>query len=159
MARKQRDYKAEYAARKARAQAQGFKGYWQQRQQRAGKPVRTDTPRPLTRKTEQANRRAKAAGFRSDYDYRKTRAKAIRQSDAKAQHNSSVYDPSSRPSGMTVAQYTAAYNAAWINRAPHGTQADYVARAYWYQGMWDDYGYEDEYPEWYDSDFDRYSVA
>lgn len=141
-----RDYKAEYAARKARARAEGYA---------SPRRIKPKPKAPVSKKQSQANTRAKSAGYKSDYDYRKNRRKARKSSDAMAMHNSAMYAPETRPKGMTIPQYTKAYNGAWNDRSRDSrkTKAERDARLYWYQGMWDEYPDSDP-PDWYVDDFD-----
>lgn len=99
--RSNRDYRAEYAARNARAQALGFESYSQLR--------RAQERQEFSRRIGPAFPSYAKAGFRTQEDYQQSRKEAQQWSKRHSQKESSAY-----VKGMNAEQL-AAYNQAFIN--------------------------------------------
>lgn len=95
-----RDYKAEYAARNARARELGFSSYGQQRRAQERQEFRTSIGAAFPRWAQ--------AGFSSEAEYRSTREKAREWGSAHSEKATSAYVP-----GMTAEQL-AAYDKAFL---------------------------------------------
>lgn len=121
MARKQRDYAAEYARRQALARERGYKSYGEQRR----KIERGEILALAPKRVKSAKTRARQAVLQSSLTYEQAKAAYVKTGQGKRKRaeewsryysNSyaSEYAPKNRPKGMTIDRYTDLYLRTWV---------------------------------------------